>query len=250
MLLGQAQAAQGRLAGPAVGHRAVPLVGETGELDGHLLEGAEPGAPGRHRPAPGPQLLHHAERALRVDVVEEVVVDRHDRAVVARRQALGVLQGDLPVRGGLVVADAQVLGEGVVDLLAAEHVAHGVGADADQVVTGRLALVHGVEGGDRADLGLVQAEHLGAELDPGRGDVPLLGLHQVQQRQQGRAGPVRRVPGDDLPCPLPGLFGESRHRSQPPITGSSEAPPAITSAIRPPSAIAGRAWRLTKLGSR
>ena len=53
-------------------------------------------------------------------VVEELVVDRHHRAVVAGRQALGVLERDRAVGGGLVVPDAEVLGQRVVDLAAAQ----------------------------------------------------------------------------------------------------------------------------------
>ncbi len=133
------------------------------------------------------QLGHDASATLDVDPVEELVVDRHHRGVVARGQALGVLQRDGAVRGRLVVPDAEVLRERLEDVVAAEYLAHGVGADADQPVAGGPALVHRVEGGDRADLGPGDAQLLGAEGHPVRRDVPLLGLHQVQQRQQGGA---------------------------------------------------------------
>ena len=46
--------------------------------------------------------------ALDVLLVVELVVDGDDRRVVAGRQALGVLEGDRAVGGGLVVADAEV----------------------------------------------------------------------------------------------------------------------------------------------
>ena len=41
---------------------------------------------------------------------------------------------------------------------------------------------------------------------PAGRDVALLGLHQVQQRQQRRALPALRVAGDDLLGPLAGLL--------------------------------------------
>ena len=129
-------------------------------------------------------------------VVEELPVDHHDGREVAGRVALDVLEGDLAVLGGLAVADAEVLLERLEDGVAAHHRAQRVGADADLVVAGGLAPVHRVEGGDRGDLGGGQAEHLGAEPHAGAGDMALLRLHEVQQRQQG--GPGVRVAGDDL----------------------------------------------------
>src|SRR5690606_20041766 len=196
------------------------------------------------------------DRPVGLHPVEVLVVDRQHRRVVAGGQALGVLQREPAVGGGLVVPDAEMLLERLERLVTAEPAAHGVGAHADQPVPGRAALVHGVEAGHPGDLRPGQAEHLGAEGDALRRDVPLLRLHQVQQRQQRRTLPPLRVPGDDLAGALAdalvehGVAGRVRHRSQPPITGSSEAPPAIRSATRPPSATAGSACRLMKLGSR
>src|SRR6185369_17430609 len=193
---------------------------------------------------------HDVDRRLHIDLVEELVVHRHHRAVVTGGQALGVLQGDLPVGGRLVVAGLQVLRQQVVHVAAAEHVAHRVRAYGDQPVTGRAMLVHCVEGRDRADLGPGQPQRLGAERDALGRDVALLGLDQVQQRQQRRAGLPLGVARDDLLRAQCKLLGERHQRSHPPMTGSSEAPPAMTSAMSPPSAMAGIACRLTKLGSR
>ena len=167
-----------------------------------------------------------------------------------------------------------VLGQRRVDLVAAEQRAQRVRADADQVLTGRLALVHRVERRDRRDLGLGEVEHLGAERDAVGADVALLGLHQVQHRQQRRAAlafgvaahqfdrgrPARRrrrptgrpagraaarsCAGCRAPPELAG------HRSHPPITGSIEATEAMTSAIRPPTDSAAVDCRLMKDGSR
>src|SRR3712207_1817217 len=70
------------------------------------------------------------------------------------------------------------------------------------------------------------------------------------QRRQVRGGGLDRAgvqPGDRRALRAP---REGAHRSHPPITGSSEAMAAMTSAIMPPSLIAPVACRLTKLGSR
>ena len=143
------------------------------------------------------------------------------------------------------------------------------------------ALVHRVEGGDRRDLGRGELQGVGAEPDAVLADVTLDGLHEVQQRQQRRAR--LRVPGDDLLGPLARdlvehaaddrLVGRARPDDllrraelrrperlraclpavssvQPPMTGSMLATAAMTSAIMPPSLIAGIDCRFTKLGSR
>lgn len=266
---GQAEADQrggsrsaARLDGPR------PLVGEAGEDPRGVLEGAQ------RCPARGPdlgaraQVVDEALGAVDGLVVEELPVDHHDRREVAGRVALDVLQGDLAVVGGLAVADTQVVLQRLEDRVAAHHRAQGVGADAHLVVTGGLAPVHGVERGDRGDLGRGQAEYLGAEPHAGAGDMALLRLHEMQQRQE--SGPGVRVAGDDLGgVPLqPGsnvvrvvgrgqlghaqadALGGGGHRSTPPITGSMDATATMTSATWPPSHIAAMACRLVKEGSR
>lgn len=238
-----------------------PLVGEAGEDPRGLLEGAQRRPARRlHRTARA-QIVDHGLRARRGLVVEELPVDHHDRREVAGRVALDVLQGDLAVVGGLAVADAQVFLELREDRVAAHHRAEGVGADTHLVVARGLAPVHGVEGGHRGDLGRGQLQHVRAEPHPGARDVPLLRLHEMQQRQERRAGV--RVAGDDLArVPLEplsnvvrvrgrGQFGHAQadaplgrtggHRSTPPITGSMDATATMTSATWPPSHIAAMA---------
>lgn len=247
-----------------------PLVGEAGQNPRGLLEGAQP-RPARGLDGPsGAQVVDQALGGRRGLVVEELPVDHHDRRVVAGRVALDVLQGDLAVVGGLAVADAQVFLEGLEDRVAAHHRAQRVGAHAHLVVAGGPAPVHGVEGGDGGDLGRGQAQHVRAEPHPGARDMALLGLHEVEQRQQGGPGVgvardhfarVRLQPGPDLVrvggC---GQFGHAQadaplgrrggHRSTPPITGSMDATATMTSATWPPSHIAAMACRLVKDGSR
>ncbi len=260
--LGQAQTHQRGGARAAAGRdRAVPLVGEAGQDAGGLLEGAQRRtARGRHRPSRA-QVVDEGLGAPRGLVVEELPVDHHDRSEVAGRVALDVLQGDLAVLGGLAVADAQVLLEGLEDGVAAHDRAERVGAHAHLVVAARPAPVHGVEGRDRGHLGRGEAQDVRAELHPGARDVSLLRLHEVQQGQEG--GPGVRVAGDDLarvglqPGPdvvRVGGRGQFRHaqadaplrrrgghRSTPPITGSMDATATMTSATWPPSHIAAMA---------
>lgn len=235
------------------------LVGEAGQDPGGLLVRAERGAAGGFDGATGDQVVDELCRALRRLVVEELPVDHHDGCEVAGRVALDVFERDLAVLGRLVVADAQVLLEPVEDGVAAHHRAQRVGADADLVVAARPAPVHRVEGGDRGDLGGGEAEQLGAERHARTGDVPLLGLHQVQQRQQrgaavGVAGDhllrVRFEPGahlgrvgggGELRHPQTDFLTYFGHRSTPPITGSMDATATMTSATWPPSHIAAMA---------
>lgn len=269
LALGQLQADQRGGSGTAGGlDGAGALVGETGQYPGGLLVRAQRGAAGRLDGAAGDQVVDQLRRALGRLVVEELPVHHHDGREVAGRVALDVFEGDLAVLGRLVVADAEVVLEPVEDRVAAHHRAERVGADADLVVAARPAAVHRVEGGDRGDLGGGEAEQLGAERHARTGDVPLLRLHEVQQRQQrgaaaGVAGDhllrIRFEPGAHLG--RVGGGGELRHpqtdfaacfghRSTPPITGSMDATATMTSATWPPSHIAAMAWRLVKDGSR
>ena len=97
----------------------------------------------------------------------------------------------LPSCGGLPGVHVEVLLEDLEDGVAAHHRAQRVGADADEVLAGRRAPVHRVERRDRGDLGGAQAQLPGAEGDSRRREIAVLGLDQVQQRQQ--CGPCDRV---------------------------------------------------------
>ena len=130
------------VAGPAAGALVGPAVGEAGQHPRDLLEGAQRGARGwGSARLAGAQPVDELGGRLRGLVVEELPVDHHDRRVVAGRVALEVLEGDLAVLGGLVVADAEVVLEGREDLVAAHDRAQRVGADADGVLAVGPALV-------------------------------------------------------------------------------------------------------------
>src|SRR5699024_747491 len=121
----------------------------------------------------------------------------------------------------------------------------------------RAPLELGVEGGDRRYRCMFQAEHVGAELDPGRAHIALLGLHQVQQRQQ-RGARFGVAAQDELRIgiePFANLGGIltlvlGHQRSTPPMTGSIEATAMTTSATEPPSHMIDSACRLLNEGSR
>ena len=117
-----------------------------------------------------------------------------------------MLEADPAVLGRLVVADAELVLDAAQDLVAAEHGAQGVGADADVVLASGLAAVHRVEGRDRTHLGLGELELLGAERDAVGAHVALLGLHEVEHREQ--RGARLRVARDDLAHLRAGLVGQ------------------------------------------
>ena len=106
---GQPQPGERGGAGAAGGlDGAGALVGEAGEDAGGLLEGAQRRAAGGS--APRGRRAGRRRAALadsRRLVVEELPVDHHHGGEVAGRVALDVLQRDLAVLGGLVVADAR-----------------------------------------------------------------------------------------------------------------------------------------------
>src|SRR5215475_5979094 len=93
---------------------------------------------------------------------------------------------------------------------------------------------------------------VGAERYPVVGYEAFLGLHEVQQRQQGRA--ALGVAADDLGRHWgkagARLIAERHYLSTPPITGSMLATAAMTSATMPPSHITDTACRFVNDGSR
>ena len=103
-----------------------------------------------------------------------------------------------------------------------------------------MALVLGVEGGDGADFGARDPQDVGDEGNAIGADVAVLGLDEVEHREQRRPGVPARVAADDL-----GRIGSQSsldflgvtHRSTPPKTGSIAAKETTTSASWPPSVI-------------
>jgi hypothetical protein len=152
------------------------------------------------------EVVDHLDRRLGRLVVHELPVEHHHRCVVAGRVALDVLEGDLAVLGGLVVANVEVLLEPLEDQVAAHDRAQRVGADPDVVVADRATLVHRVEGRDTADLGRRDLQDLGTRLDTVRRDLAGDALHQVQHREQAR--PLLRVARRDLLELGNSLFGQ------------------------------------------
>src|SRR5438034_3049626 len=251
VLLGYLQADQG--GGSRLRALCRPAVGEAGQDPGGLPPGAQMiRAAGQGDPGAGPEAANQVARGVGGHVVEELPVDHDDGGVVAGGVALHVLQADLAVRGGLVVGDTQMLAQVGQDLVAAHDRTQGVRADPDVVLADRVPLEHRVEAGHGGHLRLGEPQPGRAVVDAVVGDVALLGLDQVQQRQQGGAG--ARIAGDDLVRlrVQPGAYfvAERHYLSTPPNTGSMLATAAITSASRPPSAIADTDCRLVNEGSR
>ena len=96
----------------------------------------------------------------------------------------------------LPALDAEAVLEVVEQLLAAEEHARDVRAHVDEVVAHRLALEHLVERAGAEHLGRRDVDELGDVRHGVVGDVAVLLLGQVQQRDERRLRP--RVAGDDL----------------------------------------------------
>ena len=212
------------------------------------LEPADHRAPGRADLLAGLEGVEHGDRVVGGHPVEELPVHGHHRRVRAGGLALDALEVEGAVLADLVVAGAGVGADGVPERVATEQGAHGVGAHADVVLAGGAALVHRVEGRHGGHLGGAQREGLRAGGDPLGAHVALLGLHEVQHRQQRRAR--LGVATSELGELGHGRLGDGHQRSTPPITGSMLATAATTSATWPPSHMAATDCRLLKLGSR
>jgi NADH-quinone oxidoreductase subunit D len=100
----------------------------------------------------------------------------------------------------------------------------------------------------RADLPYAFYEQLGHVGHAVGGEVAVLLLHQVQQRDQRR--PRLGVHRDGVPGAGLVLLGQPAQRSTSPITGSIDEMTATASATRPPFSITGSVWRLANDGPR
>src|SRR6266508_2548354 len=166
-------------------------------------------------------------------------------------QTLLLVKGERPVLGHVLRPGAQHLAGLRVHLRRPAQGAREVRAYRDDVSPGGTEAQHGVEARHGLDLRRLQPQEIGHLLQALAGDAALVRLHQVQERHDGRALPAWGVPGQDPFGIRPELGREHRHqRSTPPMTGSTLAMAAITSATRPPSTMDGTAWRLTNEGSR
>mgnify|MGYP007072821869 CR=1 FL=1 len=127
------------------------------------------------------EILDEFDCGIRGLVVEELPVHHHHGGEVAGRVALDMFDRDPTVGTGVAGFDTEVIADRVEDLVPAERRTQGVGADADQVFTGRVSAVHRVEGGYRSNLCGSEFELICAEADTGAGDESVFGLHEVQQ---------------------------------------------------------------------
>ena len=216
-----------------------------------LADPAERAVP-RHLVGPlaGPQVVDEHVDLVVGDAVEVAVVDLQARGLGAGRDALDVLERELPVGRRVAGLDAQAVLEVVQQLLAAEQHARDVRAHVDDVVADGLALEHLVERARAEHLGRRDADQLGDVGHGVVGDVAVLLLRQVQQRDE--RGLAHRVAGDDVLGDRRVLGGEAGHdyRSTSPMIGSTDEMTATASAIRPPRSMWGIDCRFTKDGPR
>src|SRR5438552_6604844 len=141
---------------------------------------------------PAGQALDQGERARRVQVlVVLLVVHLEAGSGPTRRQALDLLERELPVGRALAVVDAEPRLERVQDVLRAAQRAGEVAAHLDVPAPLRLLPVHGVEGGDRGHPRERQLHQLRHVLQGGEREPAELALRQPEGRHEGRA--ARRV---------------------------------------------------------
>src|SRR6266516_6125505 len=128
---------------------------------------------------PAGQALDQGERARHVQVlVVLVVVHLEAGSGPARRQALDLLERELPVGRALAVVDAETRLERVPDVLRAAKRAGEVTAHLGVPVPLRLLPVHGVEGGDRGHPRERQRHQLRHVLQDGEREPAELALRQ------------------------------------------------------------------------
>src|SRR5437762_12345621 len=137
---------------------------------------------------PAGQALDQGERARHVQVlVVLVVVHLEAGSGPARRQALDLLERELPVGRALAVADAEPRLERVPDVLRGAQRAGEVTPQPDVPAPLRLLPVHGVERGDRGHPRERQLHQLRHVLQDGEREPTELALRQPEGRHEGRA---------------------------------------------------------------
>src|SRR5919197_1721543 len=138
------------------------------------------------------QALDQRERARHVQVlVVLLVVHLETGGGVARRQALDLLERELPVRRALAVADAEPRLERAQDVLGAAQRAGEFAAHLDVPPPLRLLPVHGVEGRDRGHPRERQLHQLRHVLHDREREPAELALCEPEGRHEGCA--ARRV---------------------------------------------------------
>ena len=147
-------------------------------------------------PLAGPQVVDEHVDLVVGDAVEVAVVHLEARRLGAGGDALDVFERELAVGRGVAGLDAEAVLEVVQQLLAADQHARDVGADVDHVVAHRLALEHLVERRRAEHLGGGDVDQLGDVRHGVVGEVSVLLLRQVQQRDQRRL--LDRIAGDDV----------------------------------------------------
>lgn len=162
---------------------------------------------------------------LRGEILIVVIVDLDHGRIDTGAQAFDFKEAEQPVVRGVAGGDAQMLGDGLDNLraAAAAELARGLdgldnrwlrergsyrSADLDKVFAHRLAVVHGVEGGDLVDTHwghLQKPGNLVHDADAGPAE---LALSQVQKGHDGRLLVLRGVTFEDLIDEAEVLLGE------------------------------------------
>ena len=174
-------------------------------------------AHGRQRPVrrdlgvevAGGEVVDQRVELVHRHAVTVAIVDLQARRLRACRLALGVVQGERAVGRRATGLDPEALLGVVHQRFGAQQCARHRAADVDQVLAHRLELEHLVERPRAVDLGGSDAGELGDVHHGVGGDVAVLLLGEVQQRDQRRLRP--RVATDDLPGEHRVLDGQPAH---------------------------------------
>jgi hypothetical protein len=144
-----------------------------------------------------PQQLHGG---LRRQILIIVIIDLHHRRIDTSTQTLDLQQTEHAVLGHVPTVNAELLFDGLHDLVtaaAAQHARRG-GADLHEEGTDGLAVVHGIEGGDLVDAHGRHLKDAGDLVHDGDGGEAVLALAQVEKGHDGGLFVLRWVALEDL----------------------------------------------------
>src|SRR5688572_10681403 len=189
------------------------------------------------------ELLHDSAHVVGVHPESVAVVDRDDGGPAAATEALDRPQRVLAVLTGRAWSHAELTLERLHDLLRTRERARDVRAHLDHAPSHRLEAVLVVERRDREavrgrELECVRDLADGVRREPAA--VCLLGETEGRHDSRERVGVLLA----EL------LHLRAGHLSASPMTGSSEPPAAIRSAMRSPCTMVAVAWSAAKLGAR
>src|SRR6202022_2317981 len=192
--------------------------------------------------------LENLRSAFRREIFVKIIVHLHCRRTRAGPNAFYFLERENAVRGGLLVADFELLLNELIQLIPAAQHAGNVCADLHVIFSRALTAQHRVIPHRLGDLQRIQVKAARDRCNHVLGDVTELVL-RVKQHGNQRRTPEGIPVFERLKLRFQ-LRREIHQRSISPSTISSVPMDAMTSAISRPSTIFFKAWRFTNDGAR